>query len=504
MHISDPTQRKWFQRRLEDDQEPMKAEDQYHILSKLNEAEAFESFLHTKFLGQKRFSLEGGESLIPALDEILCHAAEDGLPDVAISMSHRGRLNVLTNIAGKSYKQIFTEFDGIVDPRTVQGSGDVKYHLGTEGTYTAPSGEQTSVYLAANPSHLEAADGVLEGIVRAKQDRQDLGDEGYAVLPILVHGDAAFAGQGVVAETLNLSQLRGYKTGGTIHIIVNNQIGFTTAPVAGRSSNYATDIAKGLQLPIFHVNGDDPEAVVRVANLAYQYRQEFNKDVIIDMICYRRRGHNEGDDPSMTQPVMYTLVDSKRTTRNLYRESLIGRGQLTADQAAESERIYHASLENAFAQVREAEAEMDRGNEDAISGLELPASQGSRSPAQWWAGRLRHPARSSRALAKPTSKFPRASLSTPRSPSSSNWRAKMSREGNVDWAFGELLAFGSLLIEGLPIRMSGQDVRRGTFVQRHATVHDHNTGEEWTPLTALTEDHGRSSGSTIPRYPSIR
>ena len=490
MHISDPTQRRWFQERLEYDREPIRQEKQHHILSKLNEAEAFESFLHTKFLGQKRFSLEGGESLIPALDEILCHAAEDGLPDVAISMAHRGRLNVLTNIAGKSYKQIFTEFDGIVDPRTVQGSGDVKYHLGTEGTYTAPGGDQTSVYLAANPSHLEAADGVLEGIVRAKQDRQNLGDQGYAVLPILVHGDAAFAGQGVVAETLNLSQLRGYKTGGTIHIIVNNQIGFTTAPVAGRSSNYATDIAKGLQLPIFHVNGDDPEAVVRVAELAYEYRQEFHKDVIIDMVCYRRRGHNEGDDPSMTQPVMYALVDSKRTTRHLYRESLIGRGHLTAEQAAESERAYHASLENAFTQVREAEAELDRGNQDAIAGLELPASQQpDAGTLVGWTSQT-----SGQIIARIGQthlQVPPGFTLHPKIAQLFERRAKMSREGHIDWAFGELLAFGSLLIEGLPVRMSGQDVRRGTFVQRHATVHDHNTGEEWTPLAALTQDQAK-------------
>ncbi len=490
MHISDPVQRKWFQKRLEIAPEKIGPDKQRHILAKLNEAEAFEAFLHTKFLGQKRFSLEGGESLIPALDEILAHAANDGLPDVAISMAHRGRLNVLTNIAGKSYKQVFTEFDGIVDPRTVQGSGDVKYHLGTEGTYTAPNGDQTGVYLAANPSHLEAASGVLEGIVRAKQDLQNLGEDGYAVLPILVHGDAAFAGQGVVQEVLNLSQLRGYKTGGTIHIIVNNQIGFTTAPSSGRSSNYATDIAKGLQLPIFHVNGDDPEAVVRVAGLAYEYRQEFNKDVIIDLICYRRRGHNEGDDPSMTQPVMYALVDAKRTTRQLYRESLIGRGQLTAEEAEVSEREYQASLDNAFYQVKEAEAAMDQGNTDAIAGLELPAAQ------QEDAGTL--VGWTSATSAQIISRIGEAHLQVPEGftlhPKIAQLferRAKMSREGSVDWGFGELLAFGSLLIEGLPVRMSGQDVRRGTFVQRHAVAHDHTTGAEWTPLRSLTEDQAK-------------
>ncbi len=490
MHISDPVQRKWFQKRLEIAPEKIGPEKQRHILAKLNEAEAFEAFLHTKFLGQKRFSLEGGESLIPALDEILAHAANDGLPDVAISMAHRGRLNVLTNIAGKSYKQVFTEFDGIVDPRTVQGSGDVKYHLGTEGTYTAPNGDQTGVYLAANPSHLEAASGVLEGIVRAKQDLQNLGEDGYAVLPILIHGDAAFAGQGVVQEVLNLSQLRGYKTGGTIHIIVNNQIGFTTAPSSGRSSNYATDIAKGLQLPIFHVNGDDPEAVVRVAGLAYEYRQEFNKDVIIDLICYRRRGHNEGDDPSMTQPVMYALVDAKRTTRQLYRESLIGRGQLTAEEAEVSEREYQASLDNAFYQVKEAEAAMDQGNTDAIAGLELPAAQ------QEDAGTLVGwtSATSSQIISRIGEahlQVPEGFTLHPKIAQLFERRAKMSHEGAIDWGFGELLALGSLLIEGLPVRMSGQDVRRGTFVQRHAVAHDHTTGAEWTPLRSLTEDQAK-------------
>ena len=490
MHVSDPFQRRWFQTRLELSPEKINPGKQRHILAKLNQAEAFEAFLHTKYLGQKRFSLEGGESLIPALDEILAHAANDGLPDVAISMAHRGRLNVLTNIAGKSYKQIFTEFDGIVDPRTVQGSGDVKYHLGTEGVYTAPNGDQTGVYLAANPSHLEAASGVMEGIVRAKQDLQNLGDDGYAVLPILVHGDAAFAGQGVVQEVLNLSQLRGYKTGGTIHIIVNNQIGFTTAPTAGRSSNYATDIAKGLQLPIFHVNGDDPEAVVRVAGLAYEYRQEFNKDVIIDLICYRRRGHNEGDDPSMTQPVMYALVDSKRTTRQLYREALIGRGELTAEEAEASEREYQASLDNAFIQVKEAEAALDKGHQDAIAGLELPAAQ------QADAGTLVGWTSSTSSqiigrIGEAHLQVPEGFTPHPKIAQLFERRAKMSHEGGIDWGFGELLAFGSLLVEGLPVRMSGQDVRRGTFVQRHATVHDHTTGAEWTPLRALTEDQAK-------------
>ena len=251
-------------------------------------------------------------------------------------MPHRGRLNVLANIAGKSYAQIFAEFEGNQDPKTVQGSGDVKYHLGTEGVYTSLTGETTKVYLAANPSHLEAVDGVLEGVVRAKQDRIDLGGSGFSVLPILIHGDAAFAGQGVVTETINLSQLRGYRTGGTIHVLINNQIGFTTGASSSRSTLYSTDVVKGLQIPVFHVNGDDPEAVAHVAALAFEFRQEFNKDVVIDMVCYRRRGHNEGDDPSMTQPVMYSLIESKRSVRTLYTEALVGRGDMTEDEAAQA------------------------------------------------------------------------------------------------------------------------------------------------------------------------
>ncbi|MDO4887498.1 MAG: multifunctional oxoglutarate decarboxylase/oxoglutarate dehydrogenase thiamine pyrophosphate-binding subunit/dihydrolipoyllysine-residue succinyltransferase subunit [Actinomycetaceae bacterium] len=495
MHVTDPAQRRWFHDRLERPRAVLTDEERFQILEKLNEAEAFETFLHTKYVGQKRFSLEGGESLIPALDAILSGAARDGMDSVAISMSHRGRLNVLTNIAGKSYKQIFTEFDGLIDPRSYQGSGDVKYHLGTEGTYTSPTGQTTGVYLAANPSHLEAAGGVLEGIVRARQDQlaeidDDVDAHEDTVLPILIHGDAAFAGQGVVPEVLNLSQLAGYRTGGTVHIIVNNQIGFTTTPNAGRSSNYATDIAKGLQLPIFHVNGDDPEAVVRAAALAYEYRQAFHKDVIVDIICYRRRGHNEGDDPSMTQPVMYSRVDSKRTTRQLYKEALLGRGEITADQAEAFEVNYQANLNHAFAEVKEAEAAARSGDEDAIAGLELPAAQQPDAGTMiGWTS-----ATSAAIVARIGEahlQVPDGFTLHPKIAQLFERRAKMAREGDIDWGMGELLAFGSLLIDGLPVRMSGQDVRRGTFVQRHATAHDLLTGAEWTPLDSLTHDQAK-------------
>ncbi len=339
MHISNPEERKWMQQHIEIGLPAIEREEQLRILRKLNSAEAFESFLQTKFVGQKRFSLEGGESVIPLTDAIVSSAAERGLDEVCIGMPHRGRLNMLANIGGKSVGQIFQEFQGHYAENEVHGSGDVKYHLGTEGVFTAQSGATTKIYLAANPSHLEAVNPVLEGIVRAKQDR--LNNKGaYSVLPILLHGDASFAGQGVNAETLQLSQLPGYRTGGTIHIVINNQVGFTTSPHASRSSRYSTDIAKLIEAPVFHVNGDDPEACVRVAHLAFEYRQAFNKDVVIDMVCYRRRGHNEGDEPSFTQPLMYKLIDAKRSTRTLYTEALVGRGDITPEEAEEIARDY--------------------------------------------------------------------------------------------------------------------------------------------------------------------
>lgn len=487
MHIMDPEQRKWFQERLELPHPAITADKQEEILRELNKAEAFETFLQTKYVGQKRFSLEGGESLIPALAEILAGAAHDGLDEVAIGMAHRGRLNVLTNIAGKSFKQIFSEFDGIIDPSRTAGSGDVKYHLGTSGVYTAPSGEQITVYVGANPSHLEAADGVLEGVVRAKEDRLKAGEGEYPVLPIMVHGDAAFAGQGVVAEVLNYSQLPAYRTGGTIHIIVNNQIGFTTSPSSARSTRYTTDIAKGLQMPVFHVNGDDPEGVVRMAKIAYDYREAFKKDVILDIICYRKRGHNEGDDPSMTQPVMYSLVDSKRTTRQLYRESLIGRGQLTAEKAVAFEEEFHSILASAFTEVRDAEAAEERGEKRASEALGLTGAQQLDADEVGSFETAISPEVVAR-IGEAHTNMPEGFTIHKKVGQLFSKRAKMAHEGGIDWGFGELLAFGSLLIDGVPIRMSGQDARRATFVQRHAVAHDTVTGEEWTPLANLTDD----------------
>jgi 2-oxoglutarate dehydrogenase E1 component len=480
MHIADPDERKWFQDTLEQPYRKPSKEEQFRILAKLNEAEAFETFLQTKFVGQKRFSLEGSESLIPALDQILQSAADAKLEEVAIAMAHRGRLNVLTNIAGKTYGQVFREFEGSTDAKGVQGSGDVKYHLGTHGTFTSAQGSSVKVYLAANPSHLEAVNPVLEGIVRAKQDR--LGNpENYPVLPVLIHGDAAFAGQGVVPETMQFSQLEGYKVGGTIHVIVNNQVGFTTLPKDARTSTYATDFAKGIQAPIFHVNGDDPEAVVRVAQIAFDYRQKFNKDVVIDILSYRRRGHNEGDDPSMTQPLMYNLIEAKRSVRTLYMENLIGRGDITQEEFEQANANFQATLENAFVEVHEAMSQ-------PVALPERPVGIGTTASEK-------------QAIAKPTAiakevveaignahaNLPTGFTVHPKLAQLLQKRVEMSREGGIDWGFGELLAFGSLLLEGTKVRLAGQDARRGTFVQRHATFFDRETGAEWMPLSFISE-----------------
>jgi 2-oxoglutarate decarboxylase len=493
MHIQDPVERQWFQDELEHEYTKPTREEQLRILGRLNAAEAFETFLQTKFVGQKRFSLEGGESLIPLLDAIISDAADERLDEVAIGMAHRGRLNVLTNIAGKTYAQVFREFEGTQDPRSVQGSGDVKYHLGTEGRFVSDHGNETKVYLAANPSHLEAVDSVLEGIVRAKQDRLDQGQEGFGVLPILVHGDAAFAGQGVVAETLNLSQLRGYRTGGTIHVVVNNQVGFTTAPTSSRSSVYSTDVAKMVQAPVFHVNGDDPESVVRVAQFAFKYRQRFNKDVVIDMVCYRRRGHNEGDDPSMTQPMMYNLIEAKRSTRRLYTEALVGRGDITQDEADQALRDYQERLERVFAETHAAQTSpLPVINADGtVHDLELPAAQLHDEASE--------PLRTGTAISAETLALigsshldiPEGFTVHPKLKALLERREQMSREGGIDWGFAEIAAFGSLTLEGVPVRLAGQDSRRGTFVQRHAVFHDRVNGNEWTPLLGLSEDQAK-------------
>ena len=478
MHIQDPEQRDWFQERLERSYVKPTHDEQLRVLRKLNEAEAFETFLQTKYVGQKRFSLEGGESVIALLDEVLQGAAEDGLAEVAIGMPHRGRLNVLTNIAGKTYGQIFQEFEYAVMPGNQHGSGDVKYHLGTEGTFSNVAGKEITVSLAANPSHLETVDGVLEGIVRAKQDKA--GDKSYGTLPILIHGDAAMAGQGVVVEVLQMSQLDAYKTGGTIHIVINNQVGFTTTPDDARTSIYSTDVAKTIQAPIFHVNGDDPEAVIRVAQHAYAYRQEFNRDVVIDLVCYRRRGHNEGDDPSMTQPLMYNLIEAKRSVRTLYSEALVGRGDITQEEAEDAQRSFQDVLERAFAETHAAQT----GSMPIVTGAnepEAPSEPGSTGIAE----SVVHLIGDAHANA------PAGFTVHGKLQQLLKKRTEMSREGDVDWGFGELIALGSLLVEGTNVRLVGQDTRRGTFVSRHAVLHDRENGQKWLPLANLSEGQGK-------------
>ncbi|WP_105975861.1 multifunctional oxoglutarate decarboxylase/oxoglutarate dehydrogenase thiamine pyrophosphate-binding subunit/dihydrolipoyllysine-residue succinyltransferase subunit [Streptomyces geranii] len=479
MHIQDPKQRKWIQDRIERPHSKPEREEQLRILRRLNAAEAFETFLQTKYVGQKRFSLEGGESVIPLLDAVIDSAAESRLDEVVIGMAHRGRLNVLANIVGKSYAQIFREFEGNLDPKSMHGSGDVKYHLGAQGVFTGLDGEQINVSLAANPSHLETVDPVIEGIARAKQDIINKGGTDFTVLPVALHGDAAFAGQGVVAETLNMSQLRGYRTGGTVHIVINNQVGFTAAPESSRSSMYATDVARMIEAPIFHVNGDDPEAVVRVARLAFEFRQAFNKDVVIDLICYRRRGHNESDNPAFTQPLMYDLIDKKRSVRKLYTESLIGRGDITLEEAEQALQDFQGQLEKVFTEVREAistPAEALVGDPRA----EFPVAVQT-AVSQEVVKRI---AESQVNIPDHVTVHPRLFPQLQR-------RASMIEEDTIDWGMGETLAIGSLLLEGTPVRLSGQDSRRGTFGQRHAVLIDRVTGEDYTPLQYLSDEQAR-------------
>ncbi|MDR1265227.1 MAG: multifunctional oxoglutarate decarboxylase/oxoglutarate dehydrogenase thiamine pyrophosphate-binding subunit/dihydrolipoyllysine-residue succinyltransferase subunit [Propionibacteriaceae bacterium] len=479
MHITDPAQRSWLQKRLEQPRQPIAHDEHMRILDRLNEAELFETFLQTKFVGQKRFSLEGSETTIVVLDQLCEQAAGAGLDEVCVGMPHRGRLNVLANIVGKSYSQIFQEFDEHIAPGDGRGSGDVKYHLGAEGRFTSSTGQTVKTSVAANPSHLETVDPVLEGIARAKQDRS-ANPERHPVLPVLLHGDAAFAGQGVVYETFQMSQLRGYSTGGTVHVVVNNQIGFTTAPVESRSSTYCTDVAKAVQAPVFHVNGDDADACVRVARLAFAYRQAFHKDVVIDVVCYRRRGHNEGDDPSFTQPLMYDLIAQKQSARQLYTQALIGRGDISTEDAEAVARRFRDRLEAVFKEVREAVAQGGARADDAYSRTpSYPAK-----PAH--DGRTAIDQSTMELVAAAHLRFPEGFTVHPKVLPQLERRAERIRRGPIDWATAELLAFGSLLVEGCPVRLAGQDARRGTFSQRFGAIVDRQTNWSYVPLKHLS------------------
>jgi 2-oxoglutarate dehydrogenase E1 component len=469
MYIADPERKEWLQHRMESSRNypALDAASKRRVLEKIVEAESFERFLHTKYVGHKRFSLEGGEALVPLLDRILNDAALRGLREVVIGMPHRGRLNVLATTVGKPLAQIFAEFEGS-DPSSYQGSGDVKYHLGATGTHLGDTGETITVTVAPNPSHLEFVNPVVEGMVRAKQDA--IGDKEHArVLPVLLHGDAAFAGQGIVAETMHLSGLHGYRTGGTIHVVVNNQIGFTTLPEDARSSTYATDVAKMVHAPAFHVNGDDPEAVAHVAGLALEYRQKFRKDVVIDLVCYRRWGHNETDEPSYTQPLMYLKIRSHPSAATLYGEKLVREGVLARE-----------ALEAVWAE-KKAAMQAEKGGDGTpfvtIARRAAVAPTMLDSSAMW--GRLKTVLRALGTLPEGFEVHPKLVPFVRR-------RAELlDGKGEVDWATGESLAWGTLLLEGVPVRLSGQDSGRGTFSQRHAVLHDVRTQKEHVPLNAI-------------------
>jgi 2-oxoglutarate dehydrogenase E1 component len=476
MHMQDPDQKQWIQSRIEGVPRTkwLNNDDKRMILVMLNAAEAFENFLHTKYIGHKRFSLEGSETLIPVLNHLLNKSADINIQEVVLGMSHRGRLNVLANILNKSYKKIFREFEGDIDPNTLHGSGDVKYHLGAEGVHEHPNGRKVKVVMASNPSHLEAVDPVVQGMARARQD--EIGDTSHnRVMAVLVHGDAAFAGQGVVAETFNLSALHGYRTGGTIHIVVNNHIGFTTSPSAARSSVYATDVARMVQAPIFHVNGEDPEACIHVTELALDFRNKFKKDVVIDMICYRRHGHNEGDEPSYTQPRMYAQIKNKRSIRKLYTESLVNRGDLTLKEAEDALAQYKNMLDTAFDETREsAPPEIKIPEKITLVKPDKPLPTGIS-------------AETVEKIISALTTFPEDFTVHPKLIKQILMRREMLEKDAIDWSLAEAMAFGSMLMDGIPIRLAGQDSRRGTFSQRHSVLVDYNTSSEYVPLNHIEE-----------------
>jgi 2-oxoglutarate decarboxylase len=483
MNIQVPEQKRWLQQRMEPEANrwPLDRETRLRILRNLVEAEEFEHFLHSRFVGQKRFALEGAETASAILEEILERASENNVHEIVMGMAHRGRLNILANVVGKDVKQIFSEFEGEIDPSSTQGSGDVKYHLGATGIRKTENGREIVVSLSPNPSHLEAVDPVVEGLVRPKQDR--LGDSARErVIPVLVHGDAAFAGQGVVAETLNLSQLDGYSTGGTIHLIINNQIGFTTLPDESRSTQYSTDVARGVQAPIFHVNGDSPQAAIRVAQIAFDYRQKFKKDVVIDMICYRRHGHNEGDDPSYTQPILYRRIKEHPSVATLYAERLVREGLLSAEEAQGMRKAVSQRLSEAYDSVQKHAERYELQELSAVPSEDI----GSFCP------RTAVNPQVLERVVRGMTHFPENFHLHPKLRGFVDKRRDaLAKGGPVDWAFGEALAFGTLVLEGTPVRLSGQDSGRGTFSQRHLAFYDSETGKRYVPMQHISPDQGR-------------
>ncbi len=483
MHIRDTAIRKWLLQRMEPtrNRPAFDIRKKRRIIYKLNAAELFETFLHRNYVGQKRFSLEGGEMLIPLLDAILERAgAEGGVREVVMGMPHRGRLNVLANILNKPYGMIFNEFEGNL-PETVAGDGDVKYHLGFSDEHVTADKRKVHLTLTPNPSHLEAVNPVVEGRMRAKQRRYQDKDRRLG-LPILVHGDAAFAGQGLVAETLNLSQLPGYQTGGTIHIVVNNQIGFTTAPSEGRSTRYCTDVAKMIEVPIFHVNGEDPEAVVAVGELAVDFRQTFGKDVVIDMVCYRRHGHNEGDEPGFTQPLMYEKIKNRISIRELYTEQLVMHGELSSQEAETIAETFEEKLREVFEEVRRGaiETRPQPGFSGPWAGL---TSRYSFAPVETGVS-----FETLRQVAQRATHAPEGFAVNPKLARLMAAREKaVAEKSPLDWGTAEMLAIGSLLWEETPVRLSGQDSRRGTFSHRHSVLVNTNTGARHIPLNHLRD-----------------
>ena len=493
MHISDPGMKRWLQERMETtlNRRPLDRETQVHRLRKLLQAEGLEQFLHTKFVGSKRFSLEGAEGTISFLDALIEECAQMGVLEIVVGMAHRGRLNILHTVLNKSARQLFSEFED-VDPMATLGSGDVKYHLGFSSDYVTRSGKKVHLSLTANPSHLEAVDPVVVGRVRAKQDREAARLDRKGCLGLLIHGDAAFAGQGLVAETLNLADLEGYATGGTVHVVINNHIGFTTSPRSSRSTPYCTDVAKMMQCPIFHVNGEDVEALAQVAWLAAEFRHTFQKDVVIDINCYRRYGHNELDEPSFTQPLMYKAIQSHPSPAEAFQRQLISAGRVNQ---AEVDAIYgelRAVMEEALAEVR--------------GGSPLKKKDLRSPPTPWWqnyrGGRDLEvaqvetgvPAEKLEFITRRLMELPEGFTPHPKTLTLMKKRQEMgSGEIAVDWGMAELLAYGSLLLEGHPVRLTGQDCRRGTFSHRHAARTDIKTGLEYIPLCHLSPDQARLS-----------
>ncbi len=493
LHMSDPDEKLWIQQRIEGprNQTDFTVNGKRAILQRLTAAENFEKFLHTKYVGTKRFGLDGGEALIPCIEQILKRGGQLGLQEVVVGMAHRGRLNVLTNVMSKPFTAVFSEFQGIsAVPDDVQGSGDVKYHLGTSADRDF-DGNTIHLSLTANPSHLELVDPVVIGKVRAKQVQR--GDtQGTKVLPLLLHGDAAFAGQGIIPETLMMSELPGYKVGGTMHIVINNQIGFTTMPKFGRSGPYCTDVAKMLSAPIFHVNGDDPEAVVHVARIATEYRQEFGRDVVIDMFCYRRFGHNEGDEPAFTQPLMYKKIKDQVTTRDKYVTQLVSENVITADEAKAMSDEFTKYLEEAFEATKTYKPNKADYLEGKWTGMKVAYGDDRRGETAVPSARIQE-------LGKVLTTVPSDFTANPKILRLLEAKKKMFETGkDFDWATGEALAFGSLLQDGYAVRLSGEDVGRGTFSHRHAIVYDQNTEEKYIALQHISDKQPRFEAHDSP------